>query len=118
MGPPLSLRAEKVARILKTRFDADGHYFLESYVGSGIQADVFRIKKCGDHIEGPDRVAVKVPAQPELRTARSMMLPEKEALNVCFFSLARYMSFLFPKPVQAFLLITLGPIRYSRVPCT
>ena len=82
MGPPLSLRAEKVARILKTRFDADGHYFLESYVGSGIQADVFRIKKCGEHIEGPDRVAVKVPAQPELRTARSMMLPEKEALNV------------------------------------
>ncbi|KAF2995143.1 hypothetical protein E8E14_003499 [Neopestalotiopsis sp. 37M] len=82
MGPPLSLRAEKVARILKTRFDADGHYFLESYVGSGIQADVFRIKKCGDHIEGPDRVAVKVPAQPELRTARSIMLPEKEALNI------------------------------------
>ncbi|ETS76750.1 hypothetical protein PFICI_12137 [Pestalotiopsis fici W106-1] len=82
MAPVLSARAEKVARILKTRFDHDGRYFLDAYVGSGIQADVFRIKKHGSDIPGPDRVAVKVPAMPELRTAKSEMIPEKEALRL------------------------------------
>lgn len=70
MPKKLTERAESVARILKTRFDDDGRYFLEAYVGSGVQADVFRMRKRSGAEKasvnfGPERVAVKVPAPPD-----------------------------------------------------
>ncbi|KAK6209425.1 hypothetical protein LQW54_006278 [Pestalotiopsis sp. IQ-011] len=90
MPKKLTERAESVARILKTRFDHDGRYFLEAYVGSGVQADVYRIRKrsgaeAGAGVNfGPERVAVKVPAPPETHRWNhgGDLFDEKEALKL------------------------------------
>ncbi|KAK9772418.1 putative Protein kinase domain-containing protein [Seiridium cardinale] len=58
----MSSRAEAAARILKKCFDADARYYLEDYVGSGFQADVFRIRKTSQTVTGPELAAVKIPA--------------------------------------------------------
>ncbi|KAK6084860.1 hypothetical protein SCUP234_03043 [Seiridium cupressi] len=58
----MTSRTEAAARILKKCFDADARYYLEDYVGSGFQADVFRIRKTSQTVAGPELAAVKIPA--------------------------------------------------------
>jgi hypothetical protein len=71
---------------LKHYFDSDGRCHLESYLGSGAQADVYRIGRNDFNSNSRQRGVVKI-----LREDLSRLgyLKEKEALRVCHSADAR-----------------------------
>lgn len=78
----LNRRLDSIAHNIRLHFDADGRYRLECYIGSGQQADVFRIKKAVVDIHGPQRMAIKIPTPVVARFDGFDVIPEGVALQV------------------------------------